>query len=87
LKRFIEAPDAAEAGSEGDLCDRQQCFVQELLSEMDTSRLLDGQRARSNMLHEQSAELAACHSKSGRERLHIEFDQRTLVDQSQRPVD
>jgi hypothetical protein len=57
-ERFVEAPDAAKTGGEGDFGHGHVGFVYELLGEEDAAGLRYGDGGCSEMLVEEPAELA-----------------------------
>jgi hypothetical protein len=64
LERFVESPDAAEAGGEGDLGHGHLSFVDKLLGEEDTAGLRDRDGGGSEMLMEEAAELAFAYAEA-----------------------
>src|SRR4029453_18364996 len=53
----VQSSQAAKAGPEGDLRDRQPRFVDQFLGEMDTPGQRNVERRRAKMLHEQPAQV------------------------------
>ena len=79
----IETSQAAEAGSQCDLGDRQRGFGQQLLGEQQAPRAVHADRCRAKAIDEQATQLALADVHAFRQRRQRLFGQHALVDQLQ----
>ena len=83
----IKSSDAAEAGAKCDFRQRQVRLVNEPLSPLHAHGLSNLNRARSNVLLKQSAQMTGADSKPCGKVLHAALINRALMDQPHCPVD
>ena len=79
----VQAAQAAESGRERDLRDRQPCFVDQFLGEVDPPGERDLERRRAKMLHEQPAQVPRRHAEAIGQLLDAFAIERAFADETQ----
>src|SRR5262249_34973352 len=83
----VEAPEACEAGAEGDLRHGEVRAVEQTLGALHPRRLCHLQWARAEMLAEEAGEMAGTHSEAGRQCLDIGTVEGALLDEPHGTLD